>query len=41
MAAINQQVSYNEFLPMVLGRDVMVQHDLVLLKDGYYTGYNK
>jgi len=41
MAAVNQQVSYNEFLPMVLGRDVMVQHDLVLLKDGYYTGYNK
>jgi hypothetical protein len=41
MAAVNQHVSYNEFLPMVLGREVMVQHDLVLLKDGYYTGYNK
>lgn len=41
MAAINQHITYNEFLPMVLGKDVMLKNDLILLKEGYYKGYNK
>ena len=27
-----QHITYNEFLPMMLGKEVMHQHDLVLLK---------
>lgn len=41
IAALVQQVTYNEFLPMVLGKEVMHQHNLVLLKDGYFDGYDK
>ena len=26
---------------MVLGKEVMHQHDLVLLKDGYFDGYDQ
>ena len=40
MAAISQHITYNEFLPMVLGKEVMHRHDLVLLKDGYSDGYD-
>ena len=32
MAALIQHITYNEFLPMMLGKEVMHQHDLVLLK---------
>jgi hypothetical protein len=41
MAALNQHITYNEFLPMVLGREVMLEHDLVLLKDGFLNKYDK
>lgn len=40
-SALTQQITYNEFLPMVLGKEVMHQHGLVLLKDGYFDGYDK
>lgn len=40
MAAMMQHITYNEFLPMVLGKDVMHRHDLVLLKDGYSDSYD-
>eukprot|EP00095_Tigriopus_kingsejongensis_P005480 snap_masked-scaffold491_size156641-processed-gene-0.8 protein:Tk05480 transcript:snap_masked-scaffold491_size156641-processed-gene-0.8-mRNA-1 annotation:"hypothetical protein DAPPUDRAFT_301956" len=40
MAAIMQHITYNEFLPMVLGKDVMGQLELVLLKDGYSDTYD-
>jgi hypothetical protein len=41
VAAITQQITYNEFLPMVLGKEVMSQHDLILLKEGYFDGYDR
>jgi len=41
IAALMQHITYNEFLPMVLGKEVMHQHDLVLLKDGYFDGYDQ
>merc|ERR1711874_903407 len=36
-----QHITHGEFLPMVLGKEVMHQHDLVLLKDGYFDGYDQ
>jgi hypothetical protein len=40
ITAIQQQITFNEFLPMVLGQEVMEKHDLILLKDGYLNGYD-
>ncbi|CAG0890251.1 unnamed protein product [Darwinula stevensoni] len=40
MAAIVQHITYNEFLPMVLGKEVMEKYDLVLEEDGYFDGYD-
>lgn len=40
IGAIQQHVTFNEFLPMVLGREVMEKHNLMLLKDGYMDGYD-
>ena len=40
-AAIIQHITYNEFLPMVLGKEVMQRHNLILQKDSYYTGYDQ
>ena len=35
-AALIQHITFNEFLPMVLGKEVMHAHDLVLLKVTLY-----
>lgn len=40
ISAVLQHITYNEFLPMVLGKDVMNRHDLVLVKDGYSDTYD-
>ncbi len=40
IAALQQQITYNEFLPMMLGREVMEKHNLMLLKNGYLEGYD-
>jgi hypothetical protein len=40
-AAIVQHITYNEFLPMVLGKDVMLEHNLILLKEDHFEGYDK
>ena len=40
MAALVQQITYNEFLPMVLGKDVMAANNLILEREGYWGGYD-
>ncbi|XP_071870045.1 uncharacterized protein [Bombus fervidus] len=40
VASIVQHITYREFLPIVLGQDVMKIFDLELLKKGYYEGYD-
>ncbi|KAK2721117.1 hypothetical protein QYM36_003405 [Artemia franciscana] len=35
IAAIVQHITYSEFLPMVLGREVMTRYNLILEKNGY------
>ena len=39
-SAIIQHITYNEFLPMVLGKEVMQRHGLILQKEGYFNGYD-
>jgi len=39
-AAMVQHITYNEFLPMVLGKEVMQRHGLILNKNGYFDGYD-
>lgn len=36
-----QMITYNEFLPRVLGIEFMLKYDLALQKEGYYEKYNK
>ncbi|XP_063847936.1 peroxidase-like [Scylla paramamosain] len=39
LAAITQHITYNEFLPMVLGKEVMQKYNIILEKHGYFNGY--
>ncbi|CAK9817115.1 Chorion peroxidase [Anthophora quadrimaculata] len=40
VGAIVQHITYREFLPIVLGQDVMKIFDLELMRKGYYEGYD-
>lgn len=35
-----QHVAYNEYLPVVLGRDHLERFNLLLKRDGYFDGYD-
>jgi len=38
--AIIQHITFNEYLPLLLGKDNIHKHDLVLYTDGYFDGYD-
>jgi hypothetical protein len=38
--AVMQHITYNEFLPMVLGKELMEKHQVILHKSGYFDGYD-
>lgn len=40
VGAMIQHITYREFLPLVLGRDVCQLFDLELLSSGFYTKYD-
>lgn len=40
IGALIQHITYREFLPIILGAEVMRLFDLNLVKKGYYKGYN-
>ena len=40
IGAVMQHITYNEWLPIVLGPRVLEIFELKLLPRGYYTGYN-
>ncbi|XP_055381026.1 uncharacterized protein LOC129611751 isoform X2 [Condylostylus longicornis] len=40
IGALFQHITYREFLPLILGREVCRLFDLDLLNSGYYTGYD-
>merc|ERR1719228_713382 len=39
--AIIQHITFNEYLPLLLGKDNIHKHGLVLYMDGYYDGYDE
>ena len=41
VAAIEQHITFNEFLPLVLGKEGIHEHGLTLYQDGYFDGYDK
>ncbi|GFT68225.1 chorion peroxidase [Nephila pilipes] len=41
LSAEIQHVTYNEFLPIVLGHQIMKKYDLNPLPKGYYSGYSQ
>ncbi|XP_037079378.1 chorion peroxidase-like [Pollicipes pollicipes] len=41
VVACIQHITYDEFLPMLLGKTVMKEHDLILTDHGYWDGYNE
>ncbi|PSN42663.1 hypothetical protein C0J52_13041 [Blattella germanica] len=40
IGALMQHITFKEFLPIVLGRDVMRLFDLELMRKGYFNGYD-
>ncbi|XP_013391277.1 uncharacterized protein LOC106159524 [Lingula anatina] len=40
IGAMMQHITYNEFLPVVMGTQKLAQYDLEVKKSGYYRGYN-
>ncbi|XP_058805133.1 chorion peroxidase-like [Phymastichus coffea] len=40
VGALMQHVTYHEFLPIVLGQNVVKNFDLELVRTGYYNGYD-
>jgi len=40
VAATIQHITYNEFLPLVLGKKGLFDHKLTLFSSGYYDGYD-
>ncbi|XP_064480134.1 chorion peroxidase-like [Ornithodoros turicata] len=40
IAATVQHITYNEFLPMTVGDELMHRYNLTLLKEGYWNGYD-
>lgn len=39
VSAMMQHISYNEFLPIVLGTDKLAEFDLEIKTEGYYSGW--
>ena len=40
VGALHQHITYNEWLPIILGPRVLEIFELQLLPQGYYPGYN-